>query len=80
MGGSYYPIFLSLDLKDISFIKILKSTYVKNCNWCIIKVVLEIRDILFQKWNKGRYIRRSMSASQYESGENTKIYVHIVAS
>ena len=35
---------------------------------------------LFQQRNKGIYIRRYMSASQYKSGKNTEIYVHIVAS
>ena len=34
----------------------------------------------FQQQNKGRYNRHFMSDSQYESGENKEMYVHIVAS
>ena len=42
--------------------------------------MLETRDIIISKMKKGRYIHRSMSASQYKSGENTEMYVRIVAS
>ena len=35
---------------------------------------------LFKQRNKGRYICRYMSDSQYKSGENTEMYVHFVAS
>ena len=34
----------------------------------------------FQKLKKGVYILRYVSASQYESGKNTDMYVHIVDS
>ena len=42
--------------------------------------MLEIWDICIPKLNKGRYISCYMSDSQYISGGNIEIYVHIVAS
>ena len=35
---------------------------------------------LFKQLKKGRYIHRYMSDLQYKSGENTEMYVRIVAS
>ena len=36
--------------------------------------------LLFQQLKKERYNSHYMSASQYDSGENTEMYVHIFAS
>ena len=54
-GKSYYTIAVSLDVKVISFIKIIfKFTFVKHWNLCIITVVL---DIMFKE--RTVYLKRN---------------------
>ena len=81
IGRLHWPIAVSQDLKYILFSKYLLRVHKSNIKFdASEKLYWKDRIFLFQQQNKGRYIWHSMSASQYKSGENTEIYVHIVAS
>ena len=76
-----YHISVCPDLKNISFVNIVFKVHMSKIGIDESEKLCWKHEIfIFQKLNIGRCICRCVSALQYNTGENTDMYVHIVAS